>query len=70
MTLLSIISLEVKICKTVNWIGLYAACNGDISGSSLFLILLIMHAARILRREDRRIIVFRFSGGYSALFGF
>ena len=66
---LSMIRLEVKTCSVVDLFGLQAACDGGISAYSLSLILLVMHATRILRREDSRIIGLRFSGTF-ALFGF
>ena len=64
------ISVEVKTCLAVDLLRPEDACDGSISASSLSLILLVIHAARILRREESRIIGLRFDGRPFALFGF
>ena len=64
------VSLEAKACSVVDLFGLQAACNGGISASSLSLILLVIHAGRILHREESRIIGLRFDGGPFVLFDF
>ena len=63
------ISLEVKTCSVVDLFCLKAACDGGISASSLSLILLVIHA-RVLCREESRIIGLRFDGGPFALLGY
>ena len=54
----------------VDLFGLSAACDGGISTFSLSLILLGIYAARILRKEESRIIGLGFDGRLFGLFGF
>ena len=67
---LPIISLEGMICSVVDPFGLFATCDDGISASSLSLILMMMHAVRILLREERKIIGLMFDGEPFALFVF
>ena len=57
-----VLSISVKICSIIDQFGLKAARDGSISASSLSLILLVMHAVRMLQREERLITGLRFDG--------
>ena len=66
----SMIRWASSFLAVVDLFGLSAACDGGISTFSLSLILLGIHAARILRKGESGIIGLRFDGGPFTLFGF
>ena len=66
----SMIRWASSFLAVVDLFGLSAACDGGISTFSLSLILLVIYVARILRKEESRIIDLGFDGGPFALFGF